>query len=137
MCHAHHLYGCPTGNVLLLRLLLCGHQVAQALARNITTLQLTQMFVNLALLSSICYTCGPKHHVSFWPTAAMSTCYACLFMDLYRQRYSRKRKEQSEVPQHTEGGLHAAPVYPPWAFAHSGTVVSAMLATVPRICFSS
>lgn len=90
-----------------------GIRWSKPLARNITTLQLTQMFVNLALLSSICYTCGPKHHVSFWPTAAMYTCYACLFMDLYRQRYSSKRKEQSGVPQHTEGGLHAAPVYPP------------------------
>lgn len=62
------------------------------LARNITTLQLTQMFANLALLVATCATCGPNYHISFWPTTAMYTVYACLFMELYRERYSAKTK---------------------------------------------
>lgn len=60
----------------------------QWLARNITTLQLTQMFANLALLAATFCCCGSNHHISAWPTAAMYTGYACLFLDLFRQKYT-------------------------------------------------
>jgi hypothetical protein len=60
------------------------------LARIITTLQLTQMFANLALVIATFACCGPNYHISCWPTAAMYTVYACLFMDLYMQRYTAK-----------------------------------------------
>jgi hypothetical protein len=86
---------------------------AWPLARTITTLQLTQMFANLALLVGTCYTCGPNNRVSFWLAAVMPVCFACLFMGLYRQRYTNDQKKQSRehAPagcQHAKGLLRGA-----------------------------
>lgn len=58
------------------------------LARNITNLQLTQMFANLALLVATFYCCGPNSHISMWPSTAMYGVYAALFLDLFRQKYT-------------------------------------------------
>jgi len=57
------------------------------LARNVTTLQLTQMFANLGLLVATFYCC-PNSHISMWPSTAMYGVYAALFLDLFRQKYT-------------------------------------------------
>jgi hypothetical protein len=85
------------------------------LARNITTLQLAQMFVNVAILVTTCFTCGPNQHASFWLAADMHACFACLFMGLNRQRYSNNQKKQSREHefvgcQYAKGLLRGAAV---------------------------
>lgn len=65
------------------------------LARNITTLQLAQMFANLALLVATFCCCGFNNHMSLWPTTVMYAVYACLFMDLYRERYNKQKDRQA------------------------------------------
>lgn len=67
------------------------------LVRSITTLQLTQMFANLALLVATFYCCGFNNHISLWPSVAMYTVYACLFVGLFRQKY-HARDSRGDAP---------------------------------------
>jgi hypothetical protein len=88
----------------------------KVLARSITTIQLTQMFANLALLLAMCCCCGVNNHISFWPTVAMYAVYAALFLDLYRQKYQGPpalkrganpldKTQAASAGRHCDGGL--------------------------------
>lgn len=66
-----------------------GFRWPKAAAQQITTLQLTQMFVNLALLAASFYCCGCNFHISLWPSTVMYTAYAALFMVLFSQKYRK------------------------------------------------
>lgn len=62
----------------------------KALARAVTTLQITQFVVNLAsLVASVCI-CGLNYHITTVPTTAMYAVYVCMFVDMFRQKYTRK-----------------------------------------------
>jgi hypothetical protein len=73
------------------------------LAQQVTNLQITQMFANLALcICSIC-TCGTGNHPSLWPSLAMYGVYAALFIDMYRNKYTRSRAPSSAAAAPPKG----------------------------------